>query len=254
MSFSDIICILCAKMIKSSDCVYATINCGHLFHQKCLFKYFSRSQYCPQCQRRCRPRQIYRVYLEFCQRILSAHSPTDYQTGPEWLYFGASLTPNDNLSFGLKLDADEDGHDAYCARVNIDDDIVPAYFVPAKGGAYAVRSEECHFCVSFIEILDVSQDQADYKWTAASDGEIPANALKIGKSMVEMEYGLGYKDMYMARGIYNGRKRYGKLYPSSKMALLPYGDLEVSANNYEILVRIPKSNKDSISAFNKHEV
>uniref|UniRef100_A0A1A9WI45 RING-type domain-containing protein n=1 Tax=Glossina brevipalpis TaxID=37001 RepID=A0A1A9WI45_9MUSC len=215
MSFADIICIICAKMIKSSDSVYATINCGHLFHEKCLLKYFSRSQYCPQCQRSCRPRQIYRVYLEFCQHIL-ARSPTACQTnGPEWLYFGASLTPNDNLSFGLKLDADEDGLEAYCAR-----------------------------------------DHADYKWMAASDGEIPDNAFKIGKSMIEVEYGLGYRDMYMARAVYNGRKCYGNLYPSSKMALLhPYGDLEVSANQYEILVRIPKSNKAPINTLNnKHNI
>lgn len=234
-----VFCGICSEFYSSIDKIYVT-RCGHVFHQRCLFHWLRQSHTCPQCRDACLPHQCHRIYLNF--EPLREDDP-DTQThnvtnnpppGYEWLHIDRDMDEELVKSFSFHFGTDDNGNNIYAARGYYNGDLIPAFYCPAKHGVYAPWGFKSHFLTSNIEILDISCDDAEYKWVPASEGELPEHALVSGHTSYN-------EPLYTARAVHEGRVLYGKLHRMYKMAYMPYGDLEVCNTNYEVLVRIPKN-------------
>lgn len=230
----NVICAICSEYFSNLDRIYSTGHCGHAFHQQCLFRWLSRSSTCPQCRRTCHRRNVHRLYLNFSEPQESQLDiEEERRNGLEWVYHDESITEEEIKSFGFKLGLNENDEEVYAARVYLHDDLLPAYYVPRLQTVYAAWNCSSHSLKSDIELLDISQDNAEYKWVAATSGVVPENALDTGYS----ETG---ETLYLGRATYEGRVRYGKLHPSHSCVYMPFEDKEVSNREYEVLVREPK--------------
>ncbi|TMW41169.1 hypothetical protein DOY81_013751 [Sarcophaga bullata] len=78
---------------------------------------------------------------------------------------------------------------------------------------------------------DISNDDAEYKWVSASEGEVPENALETG-------YCETGEILYTARAVYNDRVRYGKLHPSHGCTYMPYKAYSLKYDTYECYVAL----------------
>ncbi|KAI9577671.1 natterin-4-like [Glossina fuscipes] len=244
MSTLNVLCAICSEYFRKNDNIYATTVCGHVFHHQCLYRWLAISNTCPQCRSSCHRRRVHRIFLNFSEPSEIDELPVELRKEPEWIYYDASIKSEDLLAGALKVDTDEDGNDMYIARVYLHDDLLPAYYVPQKGGAYTAWNCRSHFLTNEIEILDTSNDDAEYKWITQSTGEVPPYALITG-------YCETGENLYTARAEHEGHVRYGKLHPSHGVAYMPYKELEVNSENYEVLARIPASSKTEDSSSNE---
>ncbi|XP_039439364.1 E3 ubiquitin-protein ligase TRAIP-like [Culex pipiens pallens] len=55
-------CIICLRAYIESQNVVST-HCGHIFHQKCIVKWFNRNQTCPDCQYQAYSKPLKQVHL-----------------------------------------------------------------------------------------------------------------------------------------------------------------------------------------------
>ncbi|KAL1396809.1 hypothetical protein pipiens_010239 [Culex pipiens pipiens] len=55
-------CIICLRAYIESQNVVST-HCGHIFHQKCIVKWFNRNQTCPDCQYLAYSKPLKQVHL-----------------------------------------------------------------------------------------------------------------------------------------------------------------------------------------------
>lgn len=158
----------------------------------------------------------------------------------EWIYMDFDIEhPSDLLEFALKFGQDEFGNDIYAARGRYNGDLIPGYYVPERRGVVVPWGFQSHFLTDDIEILDISNDEAEYKWVAASNGAIPENAFATGRTI------LG-DVLYTARTEREGQILYGKLHQRYNMAYVPYKHLELCNVQYEVLVRISKTPENII--------
>lgn len=235
----NILCAICSAYFKNTDIIYST-RCGHVFHKHCLFQWLKQSLSCPQCRRNCLRHTCHRLFVNFVEPSMfdgeteiEFNMPKTY----EWIYIDEYLLYDDNdadLSYAFKYGQDEEGNDIYAARGQYNGDTIPAYYVPRKKAVIAPWGFKSHRLTHDIELLDISNDDAEYKWVAASDGDIPENAFASGRtSMGDV--------LYTARVKHKGLILYGKLHRRYYMAYVPYKGEEISKSNYEVLVRIPKN-------------
>ncbi|KAM7344215.1 uncharacterized protein ACRADG_011035 [Cochliomyia hominivorax] len=230
----NVLCAICSEFFKNSDIIYSTTRCGHVFHRQCLFRWLTRSNTCPQCRANVHKHNVHRLFLNFnepseADEVISEPIINSF----EWLYVDGSVTEEELSQFAFILGVDEESDPVFAARVYLEDDLLPAYYVPKRKGVYAAWNCESHFLTEGIELLHINNDNSEYKWVAAESGEVPPNALATG-------YTENGETLYTARCIYNDRMRYGKLHPSHGVAYVPFEQKEVNNRNYEILVRIPK--------------
>ncbi|XP_061395788.1 uncharacterized protein LOC133331408 [Musca vetustissima] len=237
----NILCGICSEFYTARDNIYVT-RCGHVFHQQCLFHWLRVSTTCPQCRDPCLRHRCRKIYLNFQplnESVTMEPPPPPVQnnvfSGYDWLTIDRDMDEEIVKSFGLHYGTDEDGNDIYAARGYYNNDLIPAYYCPRKNGVYAAWGFKSQFLTSNIEILDISCDNdAEYKWVAASEGELPENALVAGHTSYS-------EPLYIARAVHEGKTLYGKLHRQYKMAYMPFGDAEVFNTQYEVLVRIPKT-------------
>ncbi|XP_061395739.1 uncharacterized protein LOC133331355 [Musca vetustissima] len=229
----NVLCAICSEYFKSNDIIYCTTKCGHVFHHKCLTRWLSQSTTCPQCRAVCHRHMIHRIYLNFSEPTaqddeLDAEPVNTF----DWYPLDSSMDPKEIASFSYKLGTDADGDAIYAARVYFKDDLLPAYYVPKKKGAYCAWGGGGHFVENDIELLYTSDDKADYKWVSAENGAVPENAFVCG-------YTDRGESLYFGRANYEGLIRYGKIHPSHRCCYIPYEELEKNNRSYEVLVRIP---------------
>lgn len=234
MSSLNILCAICSEFFKNTDAIFGT-RCGHVFHKHCLFHWIQRSATCPQCRRHCSRHHCHQMYLNFiepinCDNELVFEVPKIY----EWLYIDQFTEHQDLTEYALKLGQDEEGCDIYAARGRFQGDLIPGNYVSEKRKVIVPWGFESHWLSDDIEILDISNDDAEYKWVAASNGAIPKNAFATGRTVLR-------DILYTARVQHEGRILYGKLHQRYNMAYVPYKDKEICNSNYEVLVRIPKT-------------
>lgn len=136
----------------------------------------------------------------------------------------------------IKCGTDPDGNDAYVARVNFSEDLLPANFIPAKEGAYAPWSCRAHYIKEDIELLL----DADCIWVPASNGNVPENAIVTGYT----EMG---EDLYTGRAQYEGILLGGKVHRSHGVLYMPFNGQEVNIKEYEVLVRNVAASEQEIS-------
>ncbi|XP_073846291.1 uncharacterized protein [Musca autumnalis] len=241
----NVLCGICSEFYTASDLIYVT-RCGHVFHQQCLFHWLRVSHTCPQCRDPCLRHRCHRIYLNFQPLDESVASQESAAAPTKFVYSGYDWIPIDDRdmddemikSFGLHYGTDGDGNDIYAARGYHNGDLIPAYYCPNKRGVCAPWGFKSHLLTSNIEILDISCDNAKYKWVPASNGDLPENALVSGHTVYS-------EPLYTARAVHDGKTLYGKLHRQYKMAYMPYGDVEVCNTQYEVLVRIPKTDNDA---------
>ncbi|XP_075168180.1 uncharacterized protein LOC142240358 [Haematobia irritans] len=233
----NVLCAICSEYFNSNSVIYSTTKCGHVFHQQCLLKWLIRSNNCPQCRANCHRHAVHRIFLNFSEPLPSDEVEDEPEISFDWCPLSDNMTTDEISKFGFKLDNDKNGDPLYAARVYLNDDLLPAYYVPKKKGVYCAWNCRSHFLKEGIEILDVSNDgNADYKWISAENGEIPDNALIFGYT----ETG---ENLYCSRTFCEGRVRYGKLHPSHGCCYVPHKEFEKNNNVYEVLVRVPKADE-----------
>ncbi|XP_058986906.1 uncharacterized protein LOC105261491 [Musca domestica] len=250
MTSLNVVCDVCNEYYKSNDFIYTT-GCGHLFHRTCLFRRLQTSYTCPQCSVGCLRQQCYRVYFKWIGQSTDDTShlllpnievestnpyKTKYPSKYMWLFVQHDF--NDDLcqQIGLYLDINEDnGYAMYAARVYYKGDMIPGVYCPQSKGVHIVCGSKCHLLTENIEILDISNDDAVYKWIRSSYDERPENALVSGNAI------MGNEPLYMVRIIHKGKVLYGKLHLRNKMAYAPFRGKEIWKYNYEVLVRLPRN-------------
>lgn len=117
-----------------------------------------------------------------------------------------------------------DGHTIYVGRAFHENDLLPAKVIPDLGLAYVSYGGE-EFQKTEYEILRTG----DFVWEFSKNGEIPRNALAIGKT-IEGE------NLYMGRCLHEGTLTPGKIQPSHGCLYIPFNEQELSFTEYEVLV------------------
>lgn len=232
----NILCAICSEYFKNTDIISSTTKCGHVFHHHCLQQWMRRSNTCPQCRANCHRHMVHRVYLNFSEPIPQDELDVEPIQTFDWFPIDATVTEEEIAKFGFKLDNDGEGNPIYAARVYYNDDLLPAYYVPKERGVYTAWGCSSHFLDEEIELLQVDNDNAEYKWVTAENGEVPEKALATG-------YAESGETLYISRAIFADRLRYGKLHPSHHCCYFPYEEHEKNNKTYEVLVRIPKEEK-----------
>ncbi|XP_011692816.1 PREDICTED: E3 ubiquitin-protein ligase TRAIP-like [Wasmannia auropunctata] len=57
-----IFCTICHDLLAPTEDIFFT-HCGHVFHHRCLFQWFERSETCPQCRARTTIDRIHKANL-----------------------------------------------------------------------------------------------------------------------------------------------------------------------------------------------
>lgn len=234
MGALNILCAICAEFFNNADVIYST-RCGHVFHKHCLYQWLHRSNTCPQCRKSCLRFHCHQLFVNFVERSLNEENLPEIELPKsyEWIYIDPDfMDSEESLTGALHFGKDEEGNDIYAARGMLNDDLIPAYYVPKKKAVIAPWGFRSHRLVEDIELLDISNDDAEYKWIAASNGAIPDKAFATGQTIMR-------DTLYTARAEHDGKILYGKLHQRYNTAYMPYGKLEVCNSNYEVLVRKP---------------
>lgn len=69
----------------------------------------------------------------------------------------------------------------------------------------------------------------DFVWEFATNGEVPENAIVIGKTV-------DGEPLYMGRCLHEGTQTPGKIQVSHGCLYIPFNGEEISVNEYEVLV------------------
>uniref|UniRef100_A0A182WHU4 DUF3421 domain-containing protein n=1 Tax=Anopheles minimus TaxID=112268 RepID=A0A182WHU4_9DIPT len=123
----------------------------------------------------------------------------------------------------VRAGVDCNGEIIYVGRANHKGDTLPAKVIPTNNAAYV-----CH---GGKEILKHDFEVLRYGalvWEYASNGSVPASAMKIGETT-------NGEPLYMGRASYRGAQTPGKVHPSHRCCYLPFGGAEVSVKEYEVL-------------------
>lgn len=245
MASLNILCAICSEFFDNADVIYST-RCGHVFHKRCLYHWLHRSNTCPQCRKNCLKVHCHQLFVNFVERSLDDENVPEiaFPKCYEWIYIDPDLMePEESLTGLFHFGKDEDGNDIYAARGMYNGDLLPAYYVPKKKAIIAPWGFKSHRLSEDIELLDISNDDAEYKWVAACNGAIPENAFATGRTVIG-------DILYTARAEHKGRMLYGKLHQRYNLAYMPYKKIEVCNSNYEVLVRIPKCKNATLATTN----
>ncbi|KAI8117163.1 hypothetical protein FF38_07814 [Lucilia cuprina] len=235
MSTLNILCAICSEYFKQNDTIYST-RCGHVFHKRCLFRWLRRSLTCPQCRKNCLKHNCHQLYINFVETVPNENgTEIEFPKCYDWLYIEPDMDMTDIESFALKFGQDEEGNVIYAARGRFNGDLIPGYYVPQKKSVIVPWGFKSHTTTDDIELLDISNDNAEYKWVAATNGDIPENAFATGHTIMG-------DVLYTARAKHENMILYGKLHQRYNSAYVPFKDLEICTSTYEILVRKPKKN------------
>ncbi|CAH0717169.1 unnamed protein product, partial [Brenthis ino] len=113
----------------------------------------------------------------------------------------------------------------YIMRGHLRGSLTPGKFVPSLGLGFISWGGNSHEC-DMLEIL------CGYNctWVPSQDNKVPIGAIEGGHSEV------GHEVLYVGRVHYKGHLIVGKVQPSHSCCYFPYGDSELSAREFEVLV------------------
>ncbi|KAJ9589447.1 hypothetical protein L9F63_017350 [Diploptera punctata] len=130
-----------------------------------------------------------------------------------------------NIPMGaLRCGRDKDGGYIYLGRAYHNGDLVPAKVVPNKHCAYVGWNGSEHVKLQYEVLCHGNVD-----WEKASNGSVPISAIKVGNTDTG-------ECLYAGRVEYEGTLTPGKIQPSHGVCYVPYGGIEHSFKNYEVLV------------------
>lgn len=165
-SYSQVKCVTCSLAFTSNDIIYGSLECGHVYHQKCLYNKFREGfRTCGSsngnCKAICYPRKCRRIYLNF-------NSFKWLHIQPEVFCHNAKELQEKLLSLGTNRNS----HEIYAARVFLPNTFtaVHCYYNATTGGIY--KDFECDYeCQSRqFEFLDISEDKDyQYEWSDTNE-------------------------------------------------------------------------------------
>lgn len=128
--------------------------------------------------------------------------------GYGWQHCG----PDSNFPYAAAIRAgrDADGCTIYAGRAFHEMDLLPAKVIPDKHLAY-VSYEGVEIPKEEYEILR----SGDFVWEFATNGEIPAGAIEVGRT-------LDGENLYLARCLYQNTQTPGKVYYFKFLYYLSY--------------------------------
>ncbi|KAM7345199.1 uncharacterized protein ACRADG_011595 [Cochliomyia hominivorax] len=139
--------------------------------------------------------------------------------------FWVQSSSADNLpEFAIKAGYDCDGSPIYVGRANHRDELLPAKVIPSKGCAFVSWGGQEHI-KSYYEILV----GPGYGWCECENGHVPSTAVSSGNSS-------SGEPLYIGRGYHSNSLSVGKIHASHGCLYIPFGGLEISINQYEVLL------------------
>ncbi|CAF1056368.1 unnamed protein product [Brachionus calyciflorus] len=77
------VCVICTEIFVINAHISAC-SCGHIFHEECLFRWFSTQKSCPQCRAKLKESEVIRrLYLTESESIASTQSLSISQCNDE---------------------------------------------------------------------------------------------------------------------------------------------------------------------------
>lgn len=204
MNSLKVLCCWCSQSLNSSLDTYMIIKCGHVFHEACL-KEFTYRKTCPSCYvqfdpRQCRKICMFEEFEDTSNRFLEPLYRYD------WMYCDQKtiVERKEFNQFGFKLGMDADKNDIYAARVFVNGNTLPAYYMPRRKVAIATMNGRVLELIEDIDILDISSDNKEfYKWQTFENLCVPKNAFDITHLPDEKQY--------IVRHVRGEKTIYGKL-------------------------------------------
>ncbi|CAL8088935.1 unnamed protein product [Calicophoron daubneyi] len=144
------------------------------------------------------------------------------QTGLSWIPDSNGHVPGNGIVVGSGV---------YIARMHESGGLIPGKVVPQYKKAYCSNDEREYEHQKYEVLCDTSAPGTSkcYRWLAASDGNVPDNAVVGGVS----------KDgdaLYVARSEIFGVPVAGKVDDDHTSASFPYGGKEHAVKHYDVLV------------------
>ncbi|KAH8401285.1 hypothetical protein KR009_004400 [Drosophila setifemur] len=234
----NVMCGICNEFFRANDVIHSTPTCGHIFHKACLARWLKRSSTCPQCRSFCQKNRVHRIYLNFAER-----TEFDDEEPPKMAYQWVPMDLDEHSSRdahlapegAIQCGSDEEGHPTYVARVYLEEELLPASYVPEKKAVIASWSCQARELADGVEVLVLSD--CDHKWVAGLKGSFPAEALQTG-------YADTGEVTYTGRGVHQGVERLGKVHPSHKVLYMAHQGIEVNTDTYEVLVVTPREHAE----------
>lgn len=131
----------------------------------------------------------------------------------------------------MKCGTDDEGHDAYVARVSKGPELLPASYIPDKKAALTSTGYEAYWLTEYVEVLVL--DDCDTQWVGGDDGSYPVNAIPTGFSHTG-------EVIYTGRATFRGKLRIGKVLPSKEAMFVVHEQRERAIGSYEVLVMTPR--------------
>ncbi|KAH8331034.1 hypothetical protein KR067_010582, partial [Drosophila pandora] len=127
----------------------------------------------------------------------------------------------------IQCGTDDEGHEAYVARVSLGRELLPASYVPTKQAALASTSRVAYWLTEDIEVLVC--ENCHHRWVAGQLGKYPPDALETGYSDTG-------EVTYTGRAIFKGSLRIGRVHPSFVTMFIGHNHEERIVSHYEVLV------------------
>uniref|UniRef100_A0A8D8V9P8 Natterin-4 n=1 Tax=Cacopsylla melanoneura TaxID=428564 RepID=A0A8D8V9P8_9HEMI len=125
----------------------------------------------------------------------------------------------------VKVGKDADGGKLYIGRAWHEGDLLPAKVAPRHSGAFVPWGCAEH---SKFEYEVLVADSHLVSWVASSNGNVPPQALQIGRTVQG-------EPLYAGRVAHAGTVTPGKIHPSHGVLYIPWGGKELNFNEYEVL-------------------
>ncbi|KAH8249999.1 hypothetical protein KR026_003573, partial [Drosophila bipectinata] len=155
------------------------------------------------------------------------------QLGPNAAPYASQL-PHGAVQCGT----DDEGHEAYVARVIKGHELLPASYVPTKQAALATTCHVAYWLTEDVEVLVL--ENCYHKWVAGQIGSYPLDALETGYSDTG-------EVTYTGRAFFKGILRIGKVHPSFNTMFVAHSQQERSVCVYQVLVITDQENIEQAS-------
>ncbi|CAH8442849.1 unnamed protein product [Heterobilharzia americana] len=154
--------------------------------------------------------------------ILMAKIGKGVQIPLSWIPQNGGKCPKNAISV-------DDG--VYIGRCKYGSEFIPGKFTSANGKCYCSYGGNEFEFVECELLCDTSIDNntKGYEWVKSSGGEYPKNAIVAGIAA-------DGKPLIIARGCVEGYMCVGKVHDGHKFAYMPWGGIENSVADYEVLV------------------
>lgn len=132
---------------------------------------------------------------------------------------------------------DIDGTAIYVGRAYHEGDLIPAKVIPSKQVAYIPHGGQEVAKHDFHILTGVG-----FEWFPSANGHVPADAVVAGNQS-------NGEPLYVGRANVSGSLSVGKIHPSHHCIYVPFGGIEHSINQYEVLIAPRRSTWVQTSRF-----